>query len=334
MTTTRPIFSSSLADLADDVESGAVLQLEVGDDHVGPVSRRTTARASATVPTEPTTSCRPRGRTRRRGPRGSARGRRRSGRGAVVVGGHARASGRRPDSCGQTVGFCGRLLRRHAGDASRRTDTTVPCGTLSVTLRSPPTRAARSRMISSPCESSRPRAEPAAVVGDDDLGRRRSDRALDVDRRCAPECRTALVMASWAIRSSSLSTSGRSRVVCSSRVTWIGMPLLALRWRASEPIAVPRESFSPMLGAQGLDRAAYLADDHREPLAQHRRAGGPGRSPRAPGRRGCRRSSRARPSPARRRRASRGRAGAAPRRSRSRGTPGTARRCRGAPSPG
>ena len=25
------------------------------------------------------------------------------------------------------------------------------------------------------------------------------------------------------------------------------MPLLALRWRASEPMAVPRESFSPML---------------------------------------------------------------------------------------
>jgi hypothetical protein len=62
----------------------------------------------------------------------------------------------------------------------------------------------------------------------------------------APECRTALVIASWAIRSSSLSISGRSRVVFSSRVTWMGMPLLALRWRANEPMAVPSESFSPI----------------------------------------------------------------------------------------
>ena len=63
----------------------------------------------------------------------------------------------------------------------------------------------------------------------------------------APECRTALFMASWAMRSSSASTSGRSRWVLSSRVTWIGTPEPALRCRASEPMAVPRLSFSPTL---------------------------------------------------------------------------------------
>ena len=63
----------------------------------------------------------------------------------------------------------------------------------------------------------------------------------------ASECRTALFMASWVMRSSSASTSGRSRWVLSSSITWIGTPEPPLRCRASEPMAVPRLSFSPTL---------------------------------------------------------------------------------------
>ena len=65
--------------------------------------------------------------------------------------------------------------------------------------------------------------------------------------RVASECRTALFIASWVIRRSSASTSGRRRWVLSSRVTWIGTPEPPLRWRASDPMAVPRLSFSPTL---------------------------------------------------------------------------------------
>ena len=75
-------------------------------------------------------------------------------------------------------------------------------------------RRARSFMISSPCESTRSALEAAPVVGrprSSAVGR--VDAALDVDRPTPRACRTALFIASWAMRSSSASTSGRSRVV-------------------------------------------------------------------------------------------------------------------------
>ena len=60
-------------------------------------------------------------------------------------------------------------------------------------------------------------------------------------------CLTALFIASWAMRNSSASTSGRRRPVRSSSVTWIGTPETSLRFRAIDPIAVPRLSLAPTL---------------------------------------------------------------------------------------
>ena len=123
--------------------------------------------------------------------------------------------------------------------------------------------SARSSMICRPCESSRRPLEAAAVVGDHDHGLRRRARRSGRRSAAPAACRTALFIASWAMRNSSASTSGRSRWVCSSRVTWMGTPEPPTRLRASEPMAVPRLSLSPTLVRSVTTERRISRDDGR-----------------------------------------------------------------------
>ena len=134
-----------------------------------------------------------------------------------------------------------RRRRRSRGADGSRTVTTVP-------LRDAVGSIARSAPISSGALAHDLEAvgvrrgaapSPDAVVAHHDLGVRRVAPGSAPRWTRAPECRTALVIASWAIRSSSASTSVRSRRSARRRVTRIGMPELSLRWRASPPRRCP-----------------------------------------------------------------------------------------------
>ena len=117
-------------------------------------------------------------------------------------------------------------------------------------------------MISSPQESGRPVPIPlpSSWTTISAPGASTEQRTSISEGRA---CRTALFIDSWAMRRSSDSTSGRSRAVRSSAVTWIGIPELSLRCRARPPMAVPRLSLPSGVGAQGPHGPAHLADHAR-----------------------------------------------------------------------
>ena len=150
-------------------------------------------------------------------------------------------------------------------------------------------------------------------------------------RLAAPECLRALAMASWAIRSSSYSTSAGSRGPCSSRVTWTAIGEVVLTWLAYAERLSPRPGAGGELVPQVEDRVPQLGDHAGHLAAQlaDLLLLEPGRRCR---RRGCRRGSRATRRPGRHRRAPRGRSAGAPRWSRCRararraGRPAAARR--------
>ena len=122
-------------------------------------------------------------------------------------------------------------------------------------------------MIFSPCESLRPpcRPRPSSLTSSSTCGGSTRQLTSIWEARL---CFTALFMASWPIRRSSASTSGRSRVVRSSTVTWIGMPDTSLRCLRQPAEARAQALAGPDLGAQGQDGAAYLRHDAADPPAQ------------------------------------------------------------------
>ena len=122
-----------------------------------------------------------------------------------------------------------------------RTVTCVPGRSAvgSVTTSSAPMLRERSRMIFSPCESLRGACwlVPSSRTSISANGGRMVQRS---QRLAAPECLRALAMASWAIRSSSYSTSEGSRGPCSSSVTCTAMGEVVLTWLAYADRLSPR----------------------------------------------------------------------------------------------
>ena len=160
--------------------------------------------------------------------------------------------------------------------------------------------------------------QPAAVVGDGDHGVGGAHLAVDVDRCRRRACRTALVIASWAIRNSSASTSGRSRVgaLVEGHVDRDARGLGEVPGqgadRGAEALAVSRRRCAGSSTERRTSPTTALIRSRS--AASRSRLGGGGRG----WRRARRRGSRARRCPGRRRRASRGPAGGARRRWRRR----------------
>ena len=171
----------------------------------------------------------------------------------------------------------------------------------------------RSRMIFSPCESASGVCAlmPSSPTSISAYGDRTVQRS---QRFAAPECLRALAIASWAIRSSSYSTSPGSRGPFSSRVTCTAIGEVALTWLAYAERLSPRPGPGRDLVPQVEDRVAQLGDDAGHLLAQLADLLLlPGRSRPA---RGCPRGSRGRRRPGRPRRGPRARSAGAPRWSR------------------
>ena len=101
----------------------------------------------------------------------------------------------------------------------------------SVTTSSAPMVRERSRMIFRPWESLRGACAlvPSSRTSISAYGGRMVQRS---HRLAASECLRALAIASWAMRSSSYSTSAGSRGPCSSRVTCTAIGEVALTWFA------------------------------------------------------------------------------------------------------
>ena len=79
-------------------------------------------------------------------------------------------------------------------------------------------------------------------------------------RLAAPECLRALDIASWAMRSSSYSTSAGRRGPCSSRVTWTAIGEVALTWLAYAERLSPEPGAGRELVPEVEDRVPQLGD--------------------------------------------------------------------------